>query len=79
MENEIKVLETKLAYDSCPNCESENIEWGNLEDAGGEIFRKATCLDCYFEWFEVYPFSFSEFHDENAELMNEILKRKGVK
>ena len=38
----------------CPNCDSENIEGGFFESDSNEAWQIVDCLDCGFQWNDIY-------------------------
>jgi len=60
MSKEFTTVSKHKQYDTCPNCESENIDWGNYERDYESCWFKNACMDCDFEWNEVYKFTHNE-------------------
>lgn len=59
IENEIEkskqILDAYQAdWDTCPQCNSDNIEWGDAEPDGALIYRIHSCEDCGVKWEERY-------------------------
>lgn len=56
----------------CPNCKSDNIEYGDSEMICGQLKYNATCNDCgttFIEWYDVTFVNIT-----NAEIMSDIRK-----
>jgi hypothetical protein len=41
--------------DTCPNCQSDDVSWGDPEPEGDEVFRTCHCLRCGNSFTEIYP------------------------
>ena len=39
---------------SCPFCNSQDLEWHNLDFDGKYAKHEVSCLDCEKEWYDVY-------------------------
>ena len=40
--------------DTCPNCASDDVSWGDPEPEGDEVYRSCHCLRCGNSFNEVY-------------------------
>lgn len=38
----------------CPKCKSDQIEGGSIEIEGNTAFQNVQCLDCDFDWNDLY-------------------------
>lgn len=38
----------------CPFCNSQNLEWDNIDVEGIVAKQEVWCLDCEKEWYDVY-------------------------
>lgn len=51
----------------CPNCKSENIELGDLEQDGEVIEQESECCDCLTKWTIKFEFVSGEITNEPEE------------
>ena len=42
------------SHNHCPWCNSEKLNWGDLDSLESYIFQKMMCLDCELEWDTEY-------------------------
>lgn len=50
----LPVAEAEADFDKCPHCDSDNIDYGDVEPGGAFIYRTHRCLACDTTWEERY-------------------------
>jgi predicted nucleic-acid-binding Zn-ribbon protein len=55
-------------YYKCPKCGSENFLCSDMETDDDYAWRICDCVDCQFQWQEVYQFH----HNEDLDACNEL-------
>ncbi len=50
--------------DNCPNCDSDSLDRGPLEFAGGKALQFVLCLNCKTSWFDAYKLTGYELYQE---------------
>lgn len=55
-------MKTKKCENYCPECGSDNINWGAIEILGdSEAWQKAICEDCNCNFHECYSYRETEW------------------
>ena len=56
------VLDRETYYYECPNpkCKQTSMDSSYFDIEGEEAWRLITCVDCGYQWREVFAFAFNE-------------------
>jgi C4-type Zn-finger protein len=47
----------------CPKCGSDNLETMMFEGEGETIYKPVYCVECSYDWYELYTFTGNEEKD----------------